>query len=162
MIDILNNYIKELASLLSIPNEQIKLDINDIVYTIDNKYDTNSKFISRLEYLKSDNDPTHFLVLDNDHTITVFSLGQLPGCCAYCISTGVSVYAKYRNKGVNTLSNTFRQDVARECGYSTILCTDVQSKTFQRKVLVKNGFDDVHKIRNKRTGNTVFLSIKDL
>lgn len=94
--------------------------------------------------------------------IASFTLGQLPGCCAYIISTQAAIGLNYRNKGLGTLLNLFRIEIGKYMGYSALLCTDIDTNEAQRKILNKNGWKDVHKIRNKRTHNLVYLSVIEL
>lgn len=97
-----------------------------------------------------------------DETVTTFALYEFPSCCAFCVSTRVIVEPKFRSKGVNNVANKLRQAIARECGYSALLCTDVESNRPERHTLITNEFQDIYRIRNKRTTNTVIISVKEL
>lgn len=92
-------------------------------------------------------------------TIGEWKLYELPHCCAYLVSCNATVESKYRNKRVGTALNSMRQDIGRILGYSSILCTDIARNKYQRQLLATNGWKDLHEIKNKRTGNTVFLSV---
>lgn len=100
--------------------------------------------------------------INRNLTIATFKLYQLQHCCAYMVSANAFVNDMYRKKGIGTLMNKLRQDIGRLLGYTAILCTDVEKNTGQRRILEKNGWKDIHKLKNKRTGNTVFLSVIDL
>lgn len=102
----------------------------------------------------------------NEHgwydTIAVFSLAQMPGCCGICISHGSFVYTDYRGKGIGSILNQLRQEIAREDGYTILMCTDVVGNEPQRKLLRRNKWRDILFLNNKRTDNEVALSIKEL
>lgn len=98
----------------------------------------------------------------NQHIIQTFNIVQFPGCCALCISTGVITWSSYQGKGVNTLGNQIRQEIAKLSGYTTMVCTDVEKNERQRKTLKRNGWQDVYGIKNRRTANRVIMSIKEL
>ena len=94
--------------------------------------------------------------------IASFQLTQLPGCCAYVVSTGSYISVPYRKRGLGTILNNFRIDIAKHLGYTAIICTDLDNNVPQRKILEKNGWKDVHSLTNKRTDNFLHLTIKDL
>lgn len=118
------------------------------------------------EYLKPDwghssrLDP-YFIMFD-ERRIAQFSLYQFPSCCAFCVSTGAYVEEQYRRRGINTIANRLRQWIAKEAGYSALICTDVANNVAERKTLAKNGFKDIYELDNKRTGNRVLISVKEL
>jgi hypothetical protein len=87
---------------------------------------------------------------------------HFPGCCAFAISTGAYVEAEYRRKGVNRLSNQFRQSIARQAGYTALICTDKLDNTPERKTLEAEGWKDIYSVTNSRTNNLVAISIKEL
>ena len=60
---------------------------------------------------------------------------------------------------IGTILNQLRQDIGRLLGYSSIICTDIQQNTNQRKLLETNGWKDIHSVINKRTNNRVYLSV---
>lgn len=91
-----------------------------------------------------------------------FGLYQFPSCCAFCVSTGAVTNTGFRGRGLNIIANQFRQDLAKYFGYASLICTDVADNEPERKTLARNGFKDIHKVVNPRTGNTVIISIKDL
>jgi hypothetical protein len=94
--------------------------------------------------------------------ITSWGLYEFPSCCAFCVSTGAFVEPISRRKGINTLSNRFRQDLAKEAGYSALICTDILTNVGERRTLEVNEFKDIYQIRNARTGNEVVISVKEL
>ena len=94
--------------------------------------------------------------------VTSWGLYEFPSCCAFCVSTQAYVSPIFQNKGVNKLSNTFRQHLAKMADYSALICTDVDHNVAERRTLKTNGFKDIYSIRNLRTGNLVHISVKEL
>ena len=94
--------------------------------------------------------------------ISRFELAQMLGCCGICISTGTYVHPDFRGKGVNSLLNNFRIDIAKNLGYGLLMCTDLKSNTPQMKTLNKNGWKHIHEFKNPRTENILNVTIKEL
>jgi hypothetical protein len=88
-------------------------------------------------------------------TMSTFGLIEMPGCCGIAISTGAWIEHDYRKRGLGTLLNHVRLDIATDMGYSLLLCTDLFTNEPQRKILTKNGWLSLCRFRNKRTGNTI-------
>lgn len=147
-------YKEKLSKLLHTPVE--------IEVYVNNKWILFEKY--HFFYIKNSTKGLEFRVLDKYENLTIsyFTLIELPGCCGICISTGTQVYNKYRNKGVNTLLNNFRIDVAKQLGYDLLLCTDVSNNTHQLKTLDKNNWEHIYNFNNPRTGNNLNISIKNL
>lgn len=91
-----------------------------------------------------------------------FTLASFPGCCGICISTEANVYGAHRRKGLGTLLNKIRIDWARALGYGILMCTDISKNEYQRKILAKNGWTDIHDFVNPRTSNQVIVSVINL
>lgn len=91
--------------------------------------------------------------------IASFELHPMINCCGICVSTQAYVVQQERGKGLGTLLNQFRIDIARHNGYSLLLCTDIVSNSPQRSILKANGWRDIHSFVNRRTGNTVAVSV---
>jgi GNAT superfamily N-acetyltransferase len=119
---------------------------------------------SHLWYTKENEKGLNILIRDlkGNTNVGYFKLLQMPGCCGICISTGVIVYLSYQNKGVNTLLNNFRIDIAKNLGYGILLCTDVKNNTPQAKTLDKNGWKHIYTFQNPRTTNVLNISVKEL
>lgn len=94
--------------------------------------------------------------------LATFELYKLPHCCAILVSCKAWVNEQYRGKRVGTLLNNFRQDIGRLLGYSTLMCTDIESNIHQRQLLKTNNWRDIYSVINKRTKNRVFISVIDL
>ncbi len=97
-----------------------------------------------------------------EFTISSWKLYEMPHCCAFMISCNVIVRPTYANKNIGTILNLLRIEIGKLLNYSAILCTDIAQNTKQRAILAKNGWKDVYNVKNKRTNNIVFLSIKDI
>lgn len=97
-----------------------------------------------------------------DELIASWGLYEFPSCCAFCVSTQALVVEKFRKRGINKLSNEFRQELARAEGYSALVCTDDIANIAERRTLQANGFLDVYQILNKRTDHYVAISVKPL
>ena len=149
----INNYINQLEKLLKQP-VKILIYLNDKYVNVN--YDN-------LIYIKDNNTGLEFKVLnDNNEIISTFKLIQMIGCCGICVSTNVFVTSEYRNKGVNTVLNNFRIDVAKYLDYGLLLCTDVSNNLPEVKTLDKNGWEHIYNFRNPRTSNNINISIKKL
>ena len=119
--------------------------------------------IYNLVYIKDLPSGLKFRVINVEGVvISKFELVQMPGCCGVCISTGTYVNPEFRGKGVNSLLNNFRIDIAKDLGYGLLICTDLKSNTPQMKTLDKNGWKHIHEFKNPRTGNILNITIKEL
>jgi len=94
--------------------------------------------------------------------ISTFRLYQLPHCCAIALSCNTVVCTGFKNKGIGTVLNSFRQELCSLLKYSTLMCTDIETNLHQRKILQKNGWKDIHSVINKRTANHVYISVIDI
>lgn len=120
--------------------------------------------VQKLGYVKIENGTynSYKIVDDKDNIITSFKLGQLHGCCGVCVSFNTDVSEKFRKKGINKIGNKLRQEIARVCGYTVLLCTDVESNVPQRKTLETEGWQKLFTFVNSRTNNQVNISVKHL
>jgi hypothetical protein len=91
-----------------------------------------------------------------------FSLVQFPGCCGAMISYHAAVFAPYHEQGLGTLLNELRKYIARARGYTILLATDLTGNEPQRKILRKNGWKDIYTFTNRRTWNSLALSVVQL
>ena len=147
----INKYIKQLEDLLNISIE--------IQISLKGKFEKIESY--NLVYVKN-SEGSIFKIISNNTIISHFKLIQMIGCCGICVSTGVYVHNEYRNKGVNTILNNFRIDIAKELGYGLLLCTDVSNNTAEVKTLDKNGWKHIYNFKNPRTSNKINISIKEL
>lgn len=153
-LEILDKYRKILAGI-------IKCNPEDIIFFKD------SKEIGTFDYDKDEVAVNWALgsyivkqrYLGGYSTIGSFRLYQLQHCCAFMVSCNAVVEKDYRGKRIGTTLNMLRQDIGRLLGYSAILCTDIAQNTYQRQLLKTNGWRDLFSLVNKRTKNTVYLSV---
>lgn len=119
--------------------------------------------VESIEYIKIDGTYNNFrIITEKEKVITEFKLGQLHGCCGVCVSFNVIVNQTFRKKGINIIGNKLRQEMARICGYTVILCTDVEGNIGEEKTLLKTGWQKLYSFTNARTNNRVNISVKHL
>lgn len=99
----------------------------------------------------------HFVIKCNGDYVANFSLVAMPGCCGIVVSTGAGVMPRYREKGVGTLLNQFRIELAQAAGYGAMICTDVVQNRPQQRILLNNGWEEVFTFTNPRTDNIVAI-----
>lgn len=100
-----------------------------------------------------------YLIKWGDISVAQWELYQMPHCCGICVSTKAEVNPTYRSRGIGTLLNNLRQDIARMLGYSLLLCTDIDKNTHQTQLLDTNGWRKVHTFVNRRTNNSVSIHV---
>lgn len=94
--------------------------------------------------------------------VASWELVPMVNCCGIVVSTAAYVSPDFRGKGLGTLFNTVRLIIAKEAGYSVILCTDWMENAAQRAILNKNGWKDVYMFNNSRTTHDVAISVLNL
>lgn len=92
-----------------------------------------------------------------DPFVAEFSFVSMPGCCGIVVSTASLVAENHRNRGLGTLLNEMRRELAYQYRYGLMICTDLASNTPQQKVLERNGWSTACTFQNPRTLNTVNL-----
>lgn len=92
-------------------------------------------------------------------TIAGFELRQMINCCGICVSTRANVMASYQGFGLGTALNSMRIDIARQAGYSLLLCTDVLTNEPQTKILRTNGWKEVYRFVNQNTQNMIGIHV---
>jgi hypothetical protein len=95
-------------------------------------------------------------------TIASWKLYQMPHCCGIVVSCNATVDKVYQNRGIGTVLNQLRQDIGRSLGFSLMMCTDIDSNQYQRKLLKTNGWRDLYDFVNRRTKNRVIISCINL
>lgn len=68
----------------------------------------------------------------------------------------------YRNRGIGTLLNRMRRKIAFELGYGAIICTDLDTNAHQMQILHRQGWIKAFGFRNRRTGNTLGVHLREL
>ena len=94
-----------------------------------------------------------------DRPIASFSIIMMPGCCGLAISTGAQVWISYRRRGIGTMMNNIRIDLAQKLKFGALICTDVLSNSVQQRILRKNGWAKIFEFRSPRTGNDIGIDI---
>lgn len=101
-------------------------------------------------------------IVDKGLLIASFQLYPMINCCGICVSTRAYVAPKFQGQGIGTIMNQVRIDIARNAGYSLLMCTDVESNIKQRAILKRNGWRDLDSFINRRTNNRVYISVINL
>jgi len=96
------------------------------------------------------------IITTNIITVSTFRLLQFPGCCGVALSTGAHVFPKFRKKGIGTLLNKLRIEIARANGYTLLVCTAVDDG-ITSKILLRNGWAETIGFTNKRTKNHIIM-----
>lgn len=91
-----------------------------------------------------------------------FYLTQLPGCCGVLVSHNAHIVSGQRHKGLGTLLQAMRIDMAWVMGYTILLATDKVYNTYQRRIMAKHGWKDLTNFTNRRTGHVVAVSVLQL
>ncbi len=126
----------------------------------------NSKqFISRLSIgveIPVVHSPTPYLFFrldcpEKNMVFSSFKLAKFPGNCGIIVSTAAMVYGPYRNKGLGTLLNALRIDMATKLNYSIIICTAKEFNFPEQRVLDKNQWEILLEFKNPRTANNTKL-----
>lgn len=174
---VLTKYQRILGGLLKIDPSKISFLINDTA----GKRPTDYTPIELIKYLEPEKDENGektgelidasywrnwsegaYKIMAGKEVLSEFKLYKMPHCCAILVSCNAFVSPKFRNMGIGTVLNTFRQDIGRLLGYSTLMCTDIDQNTHQRQLLQTNGWKDIYSVRNKRTNNMVHVSVINL
>ena len=91
-----------------------------------------------------------------------FILVEMPGCCAYLISTNSYVGIKYRNKGIGQFMQTLKLKIAKDSGYPFLFATTVSDNTIENHILIKNGWIRTDEGTNSRTRNKIYTWKKEI
>ena len=137
-------YLQKIAELMGLTN----LDSLDVEYN-------SSPLYSNLSTLQGD-----FSIKMGNTQVASFSLYPFPGCQrGVVISTGSTVAAKFQKKGIGTLLNEMRLDIAKKWMYSLVICTDRLDNAAQQKILKKNGWRKVEEFVNLENKNKLALHV---
>jgi hypothetical protein len=113
---------------------------------------------------KDDGERYGFYLIDSSDYdyIAGFVMCQLPGCCGICLSTKAYVSYSLQGRGLGLILAKLRIAIAKEAGYTVLMCTDVDTNVPQRKIMSRLGWKDIYQFNNLRTGNDVNISVLDL
>jgi hypothetical protein len=141
--EIVEKYKKQISSILNSDDWDIRI------------YDYNVSFSEKFE-------AGEYRLILNNQLVSTFELIPMINCCGILVSTRSIVYDKFKNKGIGTILNSFRIDIARAMGYSLLLCTDVDNNDYQQKILLRNGWKNIFSFINQRTSNKVNIHVINL
>jgi len=154
--DLVEKYRPAIAQMLGCGTTAFSL------WHVENRCEWNVKLTVGTFELRYGTIPTQGGQPEMPNVIARFRLYPMINCCGICVSTEAMVQEGYRGRGLGTLLNNLRIDIARYLGYGLLMCTDVVTNTYQRKVLAHNGWRDVWRFVNPRTTNTVAVSVINL
>lgn len=92
-----------------------------------------------------DGDVFHFRIApegDRNKAIATFNLSKMPGSNDTLISNDAFISPEHRKKGLGTILNAMRIDIAKRLFFRALICTNSLSNEPQRKILTKNGWQD--------------------
>lgn len=155
-------YDSEASIKAAIKSGQLR-EIKEIEYFEPEKDEDNNETGNQIRCTRWQNwsEGNYFMTL-NYKLIASWELYKLPHCCAILVSCRAHVKEEFRGKRVGTILNNLRQDIGKLLGYSTLMCTDIGQNVHQRQLLATNGWKDIHEVKNKRTGNKVYVSVINL
>ena len=87
----------------------------------------------------------------------MFKLIEMPGCCAYLISTGTFVGRNYTGKGVAQFLQELNYEMAKDAKYPYLFATTRENNKAENHILNKFDWVSVDKIKNTRTGNNIIM-----
>lgn len=139
------------------------IEIKEIEYFEPEKNDKGEETGNQIRHIRwNDWSEGKYVIFCKDKLLSSFELYKLPHCCAILVSCKAYVAEEFRGKRLGTLLNNMRQDIGKLLGYSVLMCTDIEANIHQRQLLATNGWKDIHDVKNKRTGNKVYLSVINL
>ncbi len=99
---------------------------------------------------------------DYDSIWAQYSLAGFPGCCGILVSTGAYVIHELQGLGLGNYFHKERLKLAKDMGYSCIMCTTIFQNKAEIAILEKNNWKKVHEFENSRTKNIVQIWVKDI
>jgi hypothetical protein len=87
---------------------------------------------------------------------------EQPGCCGMAVMYNSFISIDYRGKKFGQFLVKLLETIAKEKGFSTIVCTDRVSNEPQKAILDKFGFIKQFRFRNAKTNNLVEFRVKAL
>lgn len=93
--------------------------------------------------------------VDQIVTLAHFELVAMPGCCGILISTNCWTLYRLVGFGIGQFLHQLRLRIAKDWGYTVLMCTDVATNKPQQHILNKNKWELLQQFTNSRTGNKV-------
>jgi GNAT superfamily N-acetyltransferase len=94
--------------------------------------------------------------------VTMFRLEPFNGCSGICISRNVEIREEYKGKGLGIQFLNLRESIAKDFGYSAMMCSVVLGNHQQQKIMKRGGWEHIAEFDNKRTNNRVRVYYKKL
>jgi hypothetical protein len=95
----------------------------------------------------------------NGVCIAKFTMGPLAGNAYILVSSGSETRHIYRNKGIGTLMNELRVEIARYVEAHVIMCTVSCQNDYQLAIMKKNGWE-ILKDKKRKEYFTSYICIK--
>ncbi|HEC67062.1 MAG TPA: GNAT family N-acetyltransferase [bacterium] len=89
-----------------------------------------------------------------------FIMCTFPGCCAYGVPYNTYVDEQARGLGIGSLLQHFKIELAKEIGWSYLMCTTKADNDVQNHVLRKHGWERIDTRLNSRTNNAIHTWVK--
>lgn len=93
-----------------------------------------------------------------------FSLSEMPGCCGIMISHNTQIYKDFQGKGIASIFQELKFALAKELGFSLLLCTVREDNEIEKHILQKFGWirHEGSIFQNSRTTNIISVWTKIL
>lgn len=94
-------------------------------------------------------------------TVAFFELASIPGMPGVAVSSNFYITESERGKGLGTLLNGLKLELAREMGYHALIATVNNQNVAEKRLLATNDWTPVFLFRNERD-HFVEVFMKDL
>jgi GNAT superfamily N-acetyltransferase len=94
--------------------------------------------------------------------IASFKIKPMPGQCGVCIIYNLYVKNTHQRQGIGSLVLSNAIEIAKEAGYTSILCTIQKINEFAIKMVLFQEFKLVNQFRNFRTKNAILVFNKNI
>ena len=91
-----------------------------------------------------------------------WQLDDLPGCSQICVSHSAFVLPDARSKGYGDKYHKQRLQQMKDLHYECAIATVREGNVHQEMILNNNGWDKIHSITSKKTGNKVGIWIRNI
>lgn len=102
----------------------------------------------------------YFILRKKDSVISQWQFSGLFGNCGVIVSSYANVQSYYQKCGWGTLLNKFRILLAKEMGYSAIMCTVINDNAHQIYILKRNKWEPAWSFKNRITGRNITFYMK--
>lgn len=98
----------------------------------------------------------------SNKVVSVWAIEPMSGCNGIAIFKNVEIFEGYRGKGLGIQFLNLRESLAKDFGYSSLLCTIVDTNEPQKKIMEKSGWKLLNQFTNSHTNNNVLLYGKNI